>query len=132
EAYVSRSGIDAAVNYNLQTDDWGRFNFQLNYTDYLTNFSRTLASDPLVNRRNQNVETRMTATASWMKGPWDVTLYGLRYGGVEANNAPWIIWSAAVGYQFDKRVKMTLNVNNIFNKIGTISQYAGGFQFIST
>lgn len=159
EAYVSRSGVDAAVNYNLQTENWGAFNFQLHYTDYLTNFSRTLASDPLVNTRNQNVETRMTASANWLKGPWDVTLYGLRYGGVEDNNyngcevlpngiqpgtgdpqcvihkaniAPWIIWSAAVGYQFDKRVKMTLNVNNIFNKIGTISYYAGGFQFIST
>jgi len=159
EAYVSRSGVDAGANYNLQTENWGAFNFQLNYTNYLTNFSRTLASDPLVNRRNQNVETRMTASANWLKGPWDVTLYGLRYGGVEDNNyngcevlpngiqpsvgdpqcvihkanfAPWVIWSAAVGYRFDKRVKLTLNVNNIFDKIGTISYYAGGFQFIST
>jgi outer membrane receptor protein involved in Fe transport len=101
----------------------------------------------------------MTASANWLKGPWDVTLYGLRYGGVEDNNyngcevlpngiqpsvgdpqcvihkanfAPWVIWSAAVGYRFDKRVKLTLNVNNIFDKIGTISYYAGGFQFIST
>ena len=87
--------------------------------------------------------TRMTATANWHRGPWDATLYGLRYGGVRANNyggcetlangiqpslgdpqcavytdhiKPWVIWSAAVGYRFDKRVKMTLNINNIFDK----------------
>ncbi|MGH8184309.1 MAG: TonB-dependent receptor domain-containing protein [Rhodanobacteraceae bacterium] len=159
EAYQARSGIDAGMNYDLQTENAGAFNFQLNYTNYLTNFGRTLDSDPLVNTRADNVITRMTATASWMKGPWDVTLYGLRYGGVRDNNyggcetlpngiqpslgdpecvihhahiKPWVIFSGAVGYQFDKRVKLTLNVVNIFNKIGRISPYAGGFQFIST
>ena len=153
------SGIDGGVDYNLRTDNLGAFNFQLNYTNNLTNYSRTLDSDPLVNNRAQNVITRMTASANWVKGPWDATLYGLRYGGVRDNNyggcetlpngiqpslgdpqcvvhkahiKPWVIFSAAVGYQFDERLKMTLNVVNIFDRIGRISNYAGGFQFIST
>ncbi|HEU4858084.1 MAG TPA: TonB-dependent receptor [Rhodanobacteraceae bacterium] len=159
ENYEARSGIDGAINYNLQTESAGAFNFSLHYTNYLTDYSRTLASDPLINHRADNVMTRMTATANWHRGPWDATLYGLRYGGVRANNyggcetlangiqpslgdpqcavytdhiKPWVIWSAAVGYRFDKRVKMTLNINNIFDKIGFITPYAGGFQFIST
>ncbi len=159
EAYVARSGIDGSVDYNLETDHWGAFHFELNYTNYLTNYSRTLASDPLVNTRAQNVITHMTGSVHWNRGPWNATLYGLRYGGVRDNNyggcetlpngiqpslgdaqcvihdghiKPWVIYSASVGYQFDKRVRMTLNVNNIFNKIGSISYYAGGFQFIST
>jgi outer membrane receptor protein involved in Fe transport len=45
---------------------------------------------------------------------------------------PWITWSGSVGYQFDKRVKMTLIVHNIFDRVGNIPYYSGGFEFIPT
>ncbi|HEU0276295.1 MAG TPA: TonB-dependent receptor [Rhodanobacteraceae bacterium] len=158
EAYQSISGVDGAIHYNWTTENLGAFRFTLNYTDNLTWFSRTLASDPLINTRNQHVESRITAQLNWLRGPWNVTLYGLRWGGVEANNyngcqvlpngiqpqlgdsqcrifqgniAPWYIFSTAVSYQFDKRVRMTLNVANLFNKIGSIPFYSGGFEFVS-
>ncbi len=159
ESYQSVSGVDAEVDYAWQTENLGDFKFQLNYTNNLDWYSRTLATDPLINTRNQHVETRMTASLAWDRGPWNATLYGLRWGGVEAPNyngcetlangiqpgagdpecviykgnvKPWVIFSGSVGYQFDKRVKMTLNVTNIFDKVGTIEPYAGGFEYIST
>jgi len=157
ESSLYVSGIDAKVDYGFQTQHWGAFRFSLIYTDNLSRKERVLASDPLLNTRYQNVESKVTGTLAWNKGPWDVTLYGLRWGGVRAPNyggcevlpngiipslgdsecvvykaniPPWIIWSTAIGYRFDKRIKMTLNVTNIFDKIGAIPYYAGGFEFI--
>ena len=159
ESYQSVSGVDATVDYAWQTENWGDFKFQLNYTDNLKWESRTLPNDPLLNTRNQHVESRMTASLAWNRGPWNATLYGLRWGGVEQQNyngcevlpngiipsagdpncivfkgnyPPWVIYSGSVGYQFDKRLKMTLTINNIFDKVGPIGYYSGGFEFIPT
>ncbi|MBS0431157.1 MAG: TonB-dependent receptor [Proteobacteria bacterium] len=159
ESYQSRSGIDTSIDYAWQTENWGAFKFELNWTDNLTWEGRTLPTDPLVNERNQNVQSRMTASLAWNRGPWNATLYGLRWGGVEQQNyngcevlpngikpsvgdpncvifqgnyPPWVIYSGSLGYQFDKRVKMTLTVNNLFDKVGPIGYYAGGFEFIPT
>ena len=157
ESSLYVSGIDASLTYAFQTQNWGAFRFELDYTDYLSYKQRVLASDPLLNTRYQNVASKVTGTAQWNKGPWDATLYGLRWGGVRApnyggcevlpngiipsvgdpqctiykENVPiWIIWSTAVGYRFNPRLKLTLNVSNIFDKVGKIPYYAGGFEFI--
>ena len=159
ESYQSISGVDTSVDYAWQTENWGDFKFQLHWTDNLKWESRTLPTDPLINQRNKNVESRMTASLDWRRGPWNATLYGLRWGGVEQQNynncerlpdgttpsagdpncvvfkgnyPPWVIYSGSVGYQFDKRVKMTLTINNIFDKVGPIGYYSGGFEFIPT
>lgn len=159
ESYQSISGVDTSVDYAWQTENWGSFKFQLHWTDNLKWESRTLPTDPLINTRNQRVQSRMTASLDWSRGPWNATLYGLRWGGVEQQNyngcevlpngiqpsvgdpncvifkgnyQPWIIYSGSVGYQFDKRLKMTLTVNNIFDRVGTIGYYSGGFEFIPT
>lgn len=157
ESYQSVSGVDSTVDYAWQTDNWGAFKFELNWSDLLKWAGRTLPTDPLINTRNQHVQSRMTASLHWNRGAWDATLYGLRWGGVEQQNyngcevlpnglkpsvgdsnciifqgnyQPWITFSGSVGYRFDKRLKMTLNVNNIFDKVGTIGYYSGGFEFI--
>ena len=159
ESYQSVSGVDTTVDYAWQTRNWGDFKFQLHWTDNLSWKSRTLPTDPLLNTRYQHVESRMTASLTWNRGPWDATLYGLRWGGVQQQNyggcevlpngiqpsvgdpncivfkgnyQPWVIYSGSVGYQFDKRLKMTLTVNNIFDKVGSIGYYSGGFEFIPT
>lgn len=153
------SGIDATLAYQKQTSDWGNFNFDLVYTDNLSYKERVLASDPLLNTRYQHVASKVTGTAHWNKGAWDVTLYGQRAGSIRANNwggcevlsngiipsqgdpacipyyghiAPWITWSTAVSYRFNDKIKLGVNVSNIFNKVGSIPYYAGGFEFIPT
>ncbi|WP_243047792.1 TonB-dependent receptor [Dyella sp. RRB7] len=159
EASLYVSGIDASLTYKFATADWGNFNFNLDYTNNLSFKERDLPSDPLVNTRYQYVASKLTGTARWHKGPWDVTLHGERSGGIRANNyagcevlpngiqpvqgdpqcviyrgriAPWITWSTAASYQFTDRLKLGLNVSNLFDKVGAIPYYAGGFEFIPT
>ncbi|MEO8778213.1 MAG: TonB-dependent receptor [Rhodanobacter sp.] len=153
------SGIDATLDYHFQTDNWGNFHFGLNYTDNLSYKERVLASDPLLNTRYQHVASKVTGTANWSKGAWNASLYGERDGSIRDNNyggcqvlsngiipsqgdpscityngkiPPWITWSTAVSYRMNDHTKIGLNVSNIFDKVGPIPYYAGGFEFIPT
>lgn len=157
EAQLYVSGVDAALSYAFRTDNWGAFRLGIQYTNNLSRKERVLDSDPLTNTRYLNVASKVTGSLAWTRGPWDVTLYGLRWGSVRAPHyggcevlangiipadgdpscvtykgrvPPWIVWSGAIGYRFDQRLKMTLNVSNIFDKVGAIPYYAGGFEFI--
>ena len=159
ESSLYVSGIDASLDYHWTTNDWGNFNLSINYTDNLSYRERVLPSDPLLNTRYQNVASKVTGIINWNRGAWDASISGLRYGSLRDNNfggcevlsngimpsqgdaactpyygmiKPWITWSGSVGYQFDKRIKMTLIVHNIFDRVGRIPYYAGGFEFIPT
>lgn len=153
------SGIDASLAYALPTASWGDFNLSINYTDNLSYKERTLASDPLLNTRYKHAASKVRGTVNWREGAWNVTVYGDRTGQVRApnydscNSLPngirpdkgdpdcviygghvpaWITWSTNIGYQFNTQLKVGLTVSNIFNNIGTIPYYAGGFEFIPT
>jgi outer membrane receptor protein involved in Fe transport len=153
------SGIDATATYKFTTANAGNFNFELNYTNNLSFKERDLPSDPLLNTRYQYPATKITGTAHWHDGPWDVTLHGDRTGSIRANNyggcevlpngiqpglddpqcvvykghvSPWIIWSTSASYDLTEDLRLGLNVSNIFNKVGPIPYYSGGFEFIPT
>ena len=157
QASLYVSGVDADVTYKKMTDHWGAFAFDLNYTDNLSYKQRTRLSDPLQNTRYNYPASKIVASMHWHKGPWDATLTERRTGGVRANNyggcevlpngiqpavgdpqcvmfyghlAPWIVWSGAVSYRVTEKLKLGLNVSNIFNRVGQIPYYAGGFEFI--
>ncbi|GAB2579399.1 TonB-dependent receptor [Dyella jejuensis] len=159
EASLYVSGIDSSLTYKLPTEHWGNFNFDLNYTNNLSYKERTLASDPLINTRYEYPASKITGNAHWHLGAWDFTLHGERTGEIRAANyagcevlpngiqpgigdpacvtyyghvPPWIIWSTSGSYAFNDKVKLGVNVANIFNKVGPITDYAGGFEFIPT
>jgi len=44
----------------------------------------------------------------------------------------WITYSTTIGYRFNERIKLGFTVSNIFDKVGYIPYYAGGFEFIPT
>jgi outer membrane receptor protein involved in Fe transport len=44
----------------------------------------------------------------------------------------WITWNAAVGWQMNPDTNLKLTVSNIFDKVGSIPYYAGGFEFVTT
>jgi outer membrane receptor for ferrienterochelin and colicin len=159
KAQLYVSGIDAKLTYALRTENWGAFNLELQYTDNLSYKERNNASDPLVNTRYDRVASKVRGTLAWHEGKWDATLYGDRAGSIRANNyggceilpngiqpqagdpdcvvyngkiKPWIVWSTSVGYQFNDKVKLRLGVTNIFDNMGEIPYYAGGFEFIPT
>lgn len=86
EASLYVSGIDASLDYKLHTDDYGDFRANINYTDNLEYKQRVLASDQLQNTRYNNVASRIAWIADWHKGPWDVSISGIRDGGMRAPN----------------------------------------------
>ncbi|WP_426700199.1 TonB-dependent receptor plug domain-containing protein [Rhodanobacter sp. Col0626] len=159
ESSLYVSGIDASLAYALRTANWGDFNLGIDYTDNLSYKERTLASDALVNTRYDHAASKVRGTLNWRQGAWNVTLYGDRTGQVRApnydncNSLPngirpskgdpdctmyyghvpaWITWSTNIGYRFDDRLKLGLTVSNIFDNVGRIPYYAGGFEFIPT
>ena len=159
EASLYVSGIDSDLTYKFDTDRWGHFDFDLSYTNNLSFKERDLPSDPLLNTRYEYPASRVTGTAHWHDSAWDVTVHGQRIGEIRAPNyngcevlangiqpgvgdpdcvvyqgriRPWIIWSTGLSYQFSQQLKLGLNVSNLFNKVGPIPYYAGGFEFIPT
>ncbi|RAN82037.1 TonB-dependent receptor [Bacillus sp. SRB_336] len=159
ESQLTVTGIDANLAYAIKTPNWGSFNLSIDYTDNLSYRERTLASDPLLNTRYQHAASKVRGTINWRDGDWDVTLYGDRTGRVRAPNyggcnrlsngiqpssgdpdctvylgfvPAWITWSTNIGYRFNDRTKVSLGVSNIFDNIGKIPYYAGGFEFIPT
>jgi outer membrane receptor protein involved in Fe transport len=86
EASLYVSGIDASLDYKLQTENWGNFTANINYTDNLEYKQRVLASDLLQNTRYNNVASRITWIGNWHKGDWDVSISGVRDGGMRAPN----------------------------------------------
>jgi len=159
EASLYVSGIDTDITYKFNTTNWGNFNFDLNYTNNLSFKERDLPSDKLLNTRYNYPATKIVGTAHWHNGPWDLTLHGERTGSIRANNyggcevlsngiqpsvgdpdcviyngrvAPWIVWSTSGSYDLTTNLKLGLTISNIFNKVGSIPYYAGGFEFIPT
>ena len=44
----------------------------------------------------------------------------------------WITWNGSVGVQINPETHLKFTVSNIFNKVGAIPYYAGGFEFVTT
>jgi outer membrane receptor protein involved in Fe transport len=157
EAELYVSGIDSSLDYKLATEHWGSFRFGVNYTNNLTRHSRTDLADPLTNTRYEYPATKTVANLAWNIDKWNFTLHGERTGGVRAANyggcevlpngiqpgigdpdcvvytghtPGWVIFSTAASYAINDKVKVSLNVSNIFNKVGPIEYYSGGFEFI--
>jgi outer membrane receptor protein involved in Fe transport len=158
EASLYVSGIDASMEYKKHTD-YGNFRSSINYTDNLSYKQRVLATDPLLNTRYNQVASKVVWVADWSKGDWGASVSGQRDGSLRApgygscetlangtqpalyspdcvvyqGHVPiWITWNAGVHWQLNPQVKMTFTVNNLFNRVGSIPYYAGGFEFVTT
>lgn len=44
----------------------------------------------------------------------------------------WITWNTSVAWQFNPETKLTFTVQNIFDKVGGINYYSGGFEYVNT
>src|SRR6185312_2099597 len=54
EASLYVSGVDASLDYKWRSESYGDFTANIVYTDNLSYKQRVLASDPLLNTRNNN------------------------------------------------------------------------------
>ena len=144
DAYINTalqdtSGVDASFKYRMNTENWGRFDFDLGYTMVLTNRYKQLASEELEDYRDvppsanfiYPERSRARGSISWSKDEWSAAVFGTRYGSVFSNaevpgaNAaggtygrrlqPYMLYNAQVGYRFSKAVKAELSVVNVLN-----------------
>ncbi|MDV3515005.1 TonB-dependent receptor domain-containing protein [Stenotrophomonas sp. C1657] len=136
-ALQDTSGIDASYKYNLDTDRWGRFNFDLGYSLTLTNKYKQLKEEPLIDYRDLPPEywnperSRARGSVTWSKGDWATTVFGTRYGSAFSsldtagtNSAggyyprrlpPFFLWNLSVGKKFGENVLATFQVVNVFD-----------------
>ena len=135
------SGIDANYRYRLNTDRWGTFRFDANYSVNLTNKYQEFPEDDLVDYRDLPPEyfyperSRARASGSWDMGDWTTTLYATRLGsawsaqerdgcftGVNSGVcygtklAPYITWNGQIAKRFGENVLAQFTVSNLFDK----------------
>lgn len=131
------SGILAKLNYSWETSSVGNFNLGLQYNVTLDHERQQYPEDPTIDYLSEpfySSEFRSVGSASlnWNNGPWNATLYGVRYGktpnyaaqqttaGYSAKDAkrvdPYYRFNTTLGYQFTDDVELTLTVNNLLDE----------------
>ncbi|HJW46058.1 MAG TPA: TonB-dependent receptor [Lysobacter sp.] len=133
------SGIIANLDYRWQTSNAGDFGINLQYNVTLDHENQQYPDDPVIDLLNQpfySTEFKDVATASfnWSKGPWNATLFGVRYGrtpnlaaqvadpdlGYAAEDAGKVDahynFNTTVGYEINDTATLTFTVNNLLNE----------------
>lgn len=124
-AYRSVEGIDATFRYRATTDRWGSFDTQLAYAHTLKSETQERSDTERVNWRDhmQNFEhrSRLRGAVTWQHNDWTTTLFGLRYGSIpnwaeDARLGSFTTYNFNIGKKLTNDVRVTLLVNNVFNK----------------
>lgn len=127
-ALQETSGIDATLGYLLDTDRYGTFGLQLNYSLVLTNKYKEFDDDPLIDYRDlplfdYSQRSRMRGSLSWIRGDWQAQVTGVRYGSNwnaawNTRLQPYMVYNLTVGKRFGENVSAEFIVQNVLdNKI---------------
>ncbi|HEU0152627.1 MAG TPA: TonB-dependent receptor [Arenimonas sp.] len=130
------NGIDAALDYRLDTDRWGNFQANIAWSHTLKHETVAREGDNPIDYRDANstadFRSRVRVTMGWSKGDWDATVFVNRYGsfprwvlsnslvtsGVLDDRAgPHTTVNLSVGKQFTPNFSARLNINNVFDDI---------------
>jgi iron complex outermembrane recepter protein len=127
-ARESTSGVDVTANYRLQTAAYGDFRFTGNYNWTRRHTRQMYPGDPTEDMLDVSFSattlprTKSNLGVSWDKGAWGASLFG-NYLGRVANydNDVWTeaTWrfNAGARYDLNDRFRISLSVNNLFNKM---------------
>jgi iron complex outermembrane recepter protein len=126
QSFQRVTGIDAAVNWQMDTDRFGDFRWRLEWSHTLKNELQTFATDPIQtdwrdDSNNFDFRSRVRASLAWSKGDWGANVFTTRYGSLPnwqetGRIAPYFLWNANVGKKITDKITVSLFVNNIFNK----------------
>ena len=125
-ALLSTRGIDASITYRLDTDRIGNFTLSTGWSHTLDQKRQEFASDPIEPYRddltNFDNRSRVRSTVTWEKNDWSASLFMLRLGSLPnwqetGRIAPYFIWNTNVSKEISEDLKLTVFVNNVFNKI---------------
>jgi outer membrane receptor protein involved in Fe transport len=129
-------GIDATVNYALDTERFGKFKTSLAWSHTLEQTQRASVGDPLISYRDLNstsdYRSRVRWSTNWSKGDWDATVFMNRTGSfpiwnpnntnftsgrIGSRTGPNITWNMTVGKKITDNLYVRGNINNIFDHI---------------
>lgn len=122
-ALTDVSGIDSSIKYNLLTDRWGRFSFDVGHTIRLTKKIQQFSDDPVTDYRDQwdyDPRSRVRGSISWSKDNWAAALFGSRLGenlnwDETKRLKPYITYNAQVSRKLGTNTKVDFTVVNLTN-----------------
>lgn len=131
------SGIDLSAHYKLETGI-GDFHFTGNYTWARTHTFQQYAGDTTLNEFAINSgydipRNKTSATVSWVRDPFTISLHGQRLGSLpnsdsydgivdlSAGEQAWIgatyRYNASAQYRFNDHAQLSLSIDNLFDKM---------------
>lgn len=143
-AALRNSGIDATLNYRLETAKLGDFRFRLSYTGVLKYTYQQFPGDSDLNIRDDrgynNLRSKVSGSVGWTYGPVTTTLFGQRYGSLPKSDqsgryGPSMTYNLSADYRINDATRLSLAVNNIRNtaphrdSTNSIYPYYDQFQF---
>ncbi|WP_287130771.1 MULTISPECIES: TonB-dependent siderophore receptor [Gammaproteobacteria] len=123
-AVLGTKGIDATLDYRLDTDRLGDFRVQVGWSHTLGQTSAQFKTDPVLDYRddlgNFDFRSRIRATGTWQRNDWQAALFMIRYGSLPnwqetGRIAPYFIWNGSVGKKITDKAQVNLYVNNMFD-----------------
>ena len=123
---LGTKGIDASATYRFDTDRFGNFSWTTGWSHTLEQTTKEFDSDPVRSYRDEltnfDFRSRVRSTLNWARDDWSASLFMLRLGSLPnwqetGRIAPTFYWNANVGKQLSEDLKVTLFVNNVFDKI---------------
>uniref|UniRef100_UPI0035B35F1E TonB-dependent receptor domain-containing protein n=1 Tax=Chitinimonas sp. TaxID=1934313 RepID=UPI0035B35F1E len=120
-------GIDLSARLGWKSEQWGDYQWRINYTRVLSHKYQQFASDAerdlLHAKDNSDWPDKLINSLSWNKASWNSTLTLIRNGRIPnaAQDGGYVepIWltNLDIGYQINKQASVSLTINNLFDKI---------------
>jgi iron complex outermembrane receptor protein len=123
---LTNEGVDATINWSLNTDSAGLWNFQLTWSHILDQeFAEFDDEEPRSYRddlTNFDFRSRIRASVGWQYEDFNATLYGQRWGSLPnwaetGRIGHHATYNLNLGYSFTSKLRMSLIANNLFNDI---------------
>lgn len=143
-AALRNSGIDASLNYRLDTARFGHWAFRLNYTGVLDYTYQQFPGDDAIDVRDDrgynNLRSKVSGSVAWRYGPVTTTLFGQRYGSLPKSDqsgryGPSMTYNLSLDWAINERTRLGFAVANLRNSpphrdaTNSIYPYYDQFQF---
>ncbi len=140
------NAISAHFDYGMDIGAFGKLVWAASYSDVLKHTYQDYPQDKPVDELRHpawstDFKSKANASLSWLKGEWSSTLYVNRYGRTpnylasQLDNytdkgtgklGAWILWNASVTYSPIKNLGLSLQIQNLFNKMPPVdNSYPG-------
>ncbi|GLQ47795.1 TonB-dependent receptor [Dyella lipolytica] len=148
---VAREYLNSVVteaDYTTHIGSYGSIDVKTSWSDIMTHRQQLLPGDPYINLLREpfystEFKSKVDGSIGWLSPTqqWGVTVYGIRDGASPnylatiANNystpgaahlGPWIRYNLTVSYSPIKNLALSLEVDNVFNRMPPLDRSYGG------